>query len=59
MNDLLKEADAAAYLLLKPSTLASWRSSGAGPKYYKIGGAVRYRQSDLEAFIAQTMECPQ
>ena len=30
--------------------LANMRSSGAGPKYYLVGGAVYYRPEDLEGF---------
>jgi len=30
--------------------LANMRSSGAGPKYYLVGGAVYYRPVDLEAY---------
>ncbi|MDR3359301.1 MAG: helix-turn-helix domain-containing protein [Bifidobacteriaceae bacterium] len=32
------------------STLAHWRSLGCGPAYVKLGGAVRYRPRDVEAF---------
>lgn len=28
-------------------TLANWRNKGKGPKYTKIGGKVRYRESDI------------
>jgi len=31
-------------------TLANWRSVGKGPRYVKIGGRVRYRLSDVEAY---------
>jgi Helix-turn-helix domain len=32
-------------------TLANWRSQGIGPKYYKVGGAVRYKVEDLDQFF--------
>lgn len=51
MTDLLKEHEAASYLKLKPVTLARWRWAGKGPNYYKVGGAVRYKRADLEAFV--------
>lgn len=28
-------------------TLANWRNKNKGPKYTKIGGKVRYRESDI------------
>lgn len=31
-------------------TLANWRSSGNGPPFVKIGGAVLYRYRDIEAW---------
>ena len=32
-------------------TLAKWRLRGCGPRYCKIGRLVRYRRSDVEAWI--------
>lgn len=51
MNKLLDETAAAQMLNLQPRTLTRWRWSGKGPTYCKIGGAIRYRISDLEAFV--------
>lgn len=51
MKVLLKEQDAAQYLSVKPETLTRWRWSGNGPRYYKVGGAVRYKAEDLDAFL--------
>ena len=31
-------------------TLANWRSQGNGPPFCKIGGAIAYRLSDVEAW---------
>lgn len=31
-------------------TLAAWRYQGKGPRYMKLGGAVRYRLEDVEAY---------
>lgn len=45
-------AEAAAYIDVKIGTLEKWRFLKKGPRYYKIGGKrVRYRKSDLEAFL--------
>jgi hypothetical protein len=50
---LIREAEAAAYLGLAPTTLARWRWRGdRGPKFVKLGSAVRYSVADLDIFIA-------
>jgi len=46
----LNTKQAAEYLGLKYGTLHGWRFNGTGPKYIKMGGAVRYRIDDLEDF---------
>lgn len=48
---LLTEQDAAAYLSISPKTLQQWRWAGRGPDHQKLGRAVRYRISVLDAFI--------
>lgn len=47
----LKTNEAAEILDLKPATLEIWRSQGKGPRFLKIGRAVRYRLSDLEEYL--------
>lgn len=32
-------------------TLANWRSAGTGPRFVKVGVLVRYRRSDVEAWL--------
>ena len=44
--------EAAALVGLSPRTLDTYRSTGAGPRYYRLGGSVRYREADLEAWDA-------
>ena len=43
---------AAERLGLSPRTLDTYRCTGAGPRYYRFGGCVRYRQKDLDAWDA-------
>lgn len=51
-NDtLLTERLAADMLDIHRVTLAVWRQDGRGPKYVKLGRNVRYRRSDVEAYI--------
>ena len=48
---LLTEHDVAHRLNLKVATLRRWRWSGDGPKFIKVGSAVRYVPRDLERYI--------
>jgi len=51
-NQLRTETEAARVLDIKPGTLQVWRSTKRYPlPYVKVGRLVRYRQSDLEAFL--------
>lgn len=43
--------EAAKYLGLKRTTLEAWRCRGGGPRYLKLGRSVRYRLSDLDAWV--------
>lgn len=45
-------SEAAEYLGLAQSTLNKWRCFGGGPKFLKLGKAIRYRLSDLDDFLA-------
>ncbi len=51
-TNLLTPEQAAAFLQLHPNTLANWRHSRRVEiPYVKIGGAVRYRETDLLEFL--------
>jgi predicted DNA-binding transcriptional regulator AlpA len=49
---------AAAYLSIPKSTLYTWRTRRAGfwPRAVKLGGCLRYRRSDLDAWVADHVE---
>jgi predicted DNA-binding transcriptional regulator AlpA len=49
---LLKEAQIGEILGISAATLRRWRLLQRGPKYIKIGGAVRYRPEDVTAWLA-------
>lgn len=55
---LLTEVEAAAILNIAPATLTAWRSKGraARPAHCKLGGAIRYRHADIEAFIESSVQ---
>lgn len=48
---LLNREEAARFLGLKVQTLAKWSLDGRYLPVVKCGRAVRYRPSDLEAFV--------
>lgn len=50
-HGLLGEKELAALLAVSRSTLQSWRYSGKGPRYIKVGRLIRYRSSDVDAFL--------
>lgn len=54
---LLKEHEAAERLSIEVATLRRWRWAGKGPRFLKIGGAVRYETADLDTFIEASRRC--
>ena len=52
MQPLLTQDEAAELLKLSVRTMERLRVGGGGPKFLKIMHSVRYRQGDLEAWIA-------
>ena len=48
---LLKQGEAADLLALSERTLERFRVSGTGPKFVRLGRTIRYRLTDIEAFI--------
>ena len=42
--------EAAGYLRISLNTLNSWRSRREGPAFVKVGGKVRYRLADIDAW---------
>ncbi len=54
MTDELLDTEAVArYAGLSPTTLRKWRMTGTGPRFVRLGRAVRYRRTELDAFLAQ------
>jgi hypothetical protein len=56
-TDNLTAAQASQYLQIPVKTLAVWRSTNRVPlPFFRIGVHIRYRRSDLDAFIASTLQ---
>jgi len=55
-TQLLTRKAAAQYLGVKENTLAVWATTKRHPlPYIKVGRLVKYRLSDLEAFLEQNI----
>lgn len=50
-REFIDELALASRLGLSRSTLQSWRYAGRGPRFVKLGRLVRYRSTDVEAFL--------
>jgi hypothetical protein len=51
-SGILTEKEAAEMIAgLKPGTLAKWRMRRRGPCYHKLGGRIRYKVADIQAWI--------
>jgi excisionase family DNA binding protein len=48
---LLYPAEAAHLLAMSERTLEGLRLKGGGPGFYRLGRAIRYRRSDLNAWV--------
>lgn len=56
---LMDTPTAAAYLGVSPHTLDTWRATKRYPiKYLKTGGRVKYRKSDLDAWLESCLVVP-
>jgi len=51
LEELVTEHDVARITGLSVASVRRWRLFRRGPKYLKIGAAVRYRPGDISAWI--------
>ena len=51
-KELLTVSEAAEYLRCSKSSLNKWRISGRGPAFTYVGALVRYRRTDVLAYVA-------
>ena len=51
---MLSEKQAAEIFGISPTTLRCWRWMKKGPKYYKVGGSVRYDPADIDVYLVGT-----
>jgi predicted DNA-binding transcriptional regulator AlpA len=50
-SEMFTTPEAAAYTKMAVPTLERFRLTGEGPVFAKLGGSVRYRRCDLDAWI--------
>jgi predicted DNA-binding transcriptional regulator AlpA len=50
-SELLTVSEAARWAHLSESALNKFRLTGTGPRFIRLGRAIRYRQADLEAWV--------
>lgn len=50
-SEMFTTPEASAYTKLAVPTLERYRLTGEGPIFAKLGGSVRYRRCDLDAWI--------
>lgn len=51
LDPLLSCAEVAHWLNTTPGQLSQWRFHGEGPPFIKLGRAVRYSRSDVQAWL--------
>lgn len=58
MEKLLSNDELARFLGVPPKTLAHWRYLGKGPRFVPIGRYVRYRECDVDSWLAKQARLP-
>lgn len=56
LPDLATRRQVADYTQTSYPTLARWAGEGKGPKFVRLGGAVRYRRADVLAWLDSLAE---
>jgi excisionase family DNA binding protein len=58
VSDFLTDRELADLLEIPQRTPGQWRYLGKGPRYVRVGRHVRYRRTDVEAWIEARMIGP-
>ena len=59
MSDrLMSAAEVAEFLGINVNTLYQHRYRGEGPPGYRVGGRIRYRRADVEAWLEKQADQP-
>lgn len=55
MDELWDDHETGVFLKVPEGTLANWRYQGRGPRFVKVGRHVRYRRTDVEAWLERNL----
>ena len=55
-TQLLNEIEVAELLSVSRKTLQAWRWRRTGPSFLKLGGAIRYRLEDIQAYMESCLQ---
>lgn len=55
-NENWTTRDLAEFMRTPESTVRYWRSSGQGPRYFRVGKRVLYRREDVLDWMAERLE---
>ncbi len=55
---LLSPLEVAQQLMVPIGTLYNWRTAGKAPRAYRVGKHLRFRQSDVDAWLEQRADAP-
>jgi len=53
MSEFLSTEALSAFIDVPVGTLRQWRHRGEGPRGIRLGGHVRYRRSDVDAWLTE------
>jgi excisionase family DNA binding protein len=56
---LWTEQETAEYLHVAVGTLRRWRAEGTGPPALRVGRTIRYRRSDVDAWVERQSKLPE
>ena len=58
-EELFTTPEAADWLRVRPETMRTWRYSGRGPRFVRLGDGpkapIRYRRRDLESYLSKPL----
>lgn len=55
-DEYLSQQDVSERYQISVYSLARWRATGEGPRFYRMGRRIRYARSDIEAWLRETLE---
>jgi predicted DNA-binding transcriptional regulator AlpA len=57
-DELLATSEFAEFIKRPPRTLERWRITGCGPRFVRCGRSVRYKKSEVQAWLERNTFTP-